>query len=128
LCFIFLAPFGDDLVALINDDAKLVESAGWYFLLVPVTFGLLGVGMISGSLFVALGKPLPTTVMSLFRMIVVYIPLAILFDEYWGYIGIFIATSVANVIMGCVAFFWSRNMLAREVKILGDARVREEVV
>ncbi len=125
LCFIFLAPFGGDLVALINDDAKLVESASWYFFLVPVTFGMLGIGMISGSLFVALGRPLPTTVMSLFRMIVVYIPLAMLFDAYWGYIGIFIATCVANVIMGCVAYFWSRKMLAREVKILGDARIEE---
>ncbi|MCH7743087.1 MAG: MATE family efflux transporter [Proteobacteria bacterium] len=120
-CFILLAPFGDNLVALVNDETKLVESAGWYFALVPVTFGLLGIGMVSGSLFVALGRPLPTTVLSLLRMIVVYIPLAILFDHYWGYIGVFLATGVANVIMGGVAFYWSRRTLAREIKLLGQS-------
>ncbi len=120
-CFILLAPFGDNLVALVNDEAKLVESAGWYLVLVPVTFGLLGIGMVSGSLFVALGRPLPTTVLALLRMIVVYIPLAMLFDHYWGYIGIFIATGVANVTMGCVAFYWSRRTLAREIKLLGKS-------
>lgn len=119
LSFILLAPFGDDLIALVNNDPKLVASAGWYLTIVPFSFGLLGIGMMSGSLFVALGRPLPTTVLALFRMIVLYLPLAILFDHYWGYIGIFAATTLANLAIGCLAFFWSRATLSREIRHLG---------
>jgi putative MATE family efflux protein len=120
--FVVLAPFGDNLVALVNDDPRLVESAGWYLLLVPFSFGLLGIGMMSGALFVALGRPVPTTVLALFRMIVVYLPLAILFDHYWGYIGVFVATTLANLIVGCVAFFWSRRILVREIRKLNKVK------
>jgi putative MATE family efflux protein len=118
LSFVLLAPFGGDLVSVVNSDPILVESASWYFILVPVSFGMLGVGMMSGSLFVALGKPLPTTVLALFRMIIVYLPLAVIFNHYWGYIGVFTATMLANFIVGAVAFLWSRATLAKEISLL----------
>ncbi|MBD3646140.1 MAG: hypothetical protein HUJ31_01545, partial [Pseudomonadales bacterium] len=108
-----------DLVAFINDEPMLVESAGWFLLLVPLSFGALGIGMMSGSTFVALGRPLPTTVLALLRMIVIYIPLAMLLNTFWGYIGIFLATTIANFIMAGLAFFWSRSTLAREQRRLG---------
>ena len=118
MSFVLLAPFGGDLVSVVNDDPKLVESAGWYLTLVPISFGLLGIGMISGSLFIALGRPLPTMVISLFRMIVVYLPMAVLFNQYWGYIGVFTATMLANFIVGAVAFIWSRHTLEKEISLL----------
>jgi len=117
LCCALLAPLGDEIVALINDDPLLVESAGWYLLITPITFGVLGVGMISGSLFVALGKPLPTTIMAVLRMVIIHLPLAALLNIYWGYIGIFAATAIANVIMGVIAVTWSRRVLAREIEL-----------
>lgn len=63
---------------------------------------------------VALGRPIPTTVLALLRMIVIYIPLAMLLNLFWGYIGIFLATTIANFIMAGLAFYWSRSTLARE--------------
>jgi len=118
-CFVLLAPFGDDLVALVNAEPALVESAGWYLLLVPISYGVLGIGMMSGSLFVALGHPMPTTVLALLRMLVFYIPFAMLFNMFWGYVGIFIATTASNFIMGLVAMWWSRSMLDKEVERYG---------
>lgn len=114
-CFALLGPFGDNLVALVNDEPALVEAAGWYLLLVPVSFGLLGIGMISGSTFVALGHPVPTTVLALLRMVVIYIPVAFLLNHFFGYIGIFCATLIANLVMGCMAFLWSRRLLRQEI-------------
>ncbi len=118
LCFALLAPFGDDLVALVNNDPLLIESASWYLILVPASFAMLGIGMTSGSLFIALGKPLPTTILAVFRMIVVYLPLAIIFDHFWGYIGVFAATMIANVIVGALAWYWSDKTLSHEIALL----------
>ena len=118
-CFILLAPFGAQIVGLINDEPMLSETANWYLIIVPISYGLLGVGQNSSSLFIALGKPIPPTILAAFRMVVVYVPLALLFDFYWGFIGIFIALAVANVLMGIGAFIWARMMLRREIKLFG---------
>ena len=93
----------------------LLEAAAWFLLIVPVSFGLMGVGQIASSLFVALGKPIPPTLLSVLRTIVIYIPMAILFDQWWGYVGVFIAISVANLLFGVVAYLWGRRMLLHEV-------------
>ena len=115
VCFIVLGLFGNNLVSLINDDKQLIEAAGWFMIIVPISFGLMGVGQVAASVFIALGKPLPPTILSILRTVVVYIPMAIVFDRYWGYMGIFIALMVANVLFGGAAYAWGRVMLRREL-------------
>lgn len=115
VCFIVLGLFGDNLVSLINDDKQLIEAAGWFMIIVPISFGLMGVGQVAASVFIALGKPLPPTILSILRTVVVYIPMAIVFDRFWGYMGIFIALMVANVLFGGAAYAWGRVMLRREL-------------
>ncbi len=115
LCFIALAPLGEPLVSLINDQPELVETAGWFLLIVPISFGLMGVGQIACSVFIALGKPMPPTLLSVLRMLVIYIPLAYLLDSLWGYIGIFVALVISNLLFGLAAWFWARKMLRHEI-------------
>jgi Na+-driven multidrug efflux pump len=115
VCFIVLGLFGDNLVGLINDDEQLTEAAGWFMIIVPISFGLMGVGQVAASVFIALGKPMPPTILSILRTVVVYIPMAIVFDSYWGYIGIFISLMVANVLFGVAAYAWGKIMLRKEL-------------
>lgn len=121
-CFVLLAPFGEFWISLINEDAELVSSAAWYLLLVPITYSLLGIGMTSSSVFVALGKPLPGLVLSVMRMIIVYIPLAMLFNFYWGYIGVFVATGIANCVMGVLSYVWCRRTIRTSISRLSYPR------
>ena len=116
VCFAVLAPSGELLVRLINDDEELVETAAMFLLLVPVSFGLMGVGHIAGSLFIALGKPMPPTLLSILRSVVIYVPLAMILDEMFGYAGIFAAIVIANFLYGGAAFFWGQAMLNAEVR------------
>ena len=115
LCFIVLGLFGGNLVGLINDDEQLIEAAGWFMIIVPISFGLMGIGQVAASVFIALGKPMPPTVLSILRTVVVYIPMAIVFDRYWGYIGIFISLMIANVLFGVAAYAWGKIMLRKEL-------------
>jgi Na+-driven multidrug efflux pump len=75
----------------------------------------MGVGQVAASVFIALGKPMPPTILSILRTVVVYIPMAIVFDSYWGYIGIFISLMVANVLFGVAAYAWGKIMLRKEL-------------
>ncbi|MCZ6889193.1 MAG: MATE family efflux transporter [Gammaproteobacteria bacterium] len=109
--FIFglLAIFGQVIVGFINDDPRVVEVTYEYLLIVPLTYGLMGVGSMAASCFVALGRPMPSLVISVTRMIVVTVPLALIFDFYWGPTGVFVATAIANIGTGSLGFFWIRS-------------------
>lgn len=58
-----------------------------------------------------MGKPLGGLMLSSLRLILVYLPLAWLFGKIIGLPGIFIATATANVVVGFIAWRWSKKLL-----------------
>lgn len=115
IAFAVLAGGGPWIISWINSDPGVIEATYAYLLLLPITYGFLGIGMVAGSTFIALGKPMPTLILSIARMIVVYIPLAITLEIWLGYRGIYAAAAVCNVIMGLTAVGWVRQTLNREI-------------
>ena len=101
--------FGDTIASWVDSEPQVVATAAFYLAVVPWSYGLWGVLMMSSASFNALGKPIPSTILSFARMFVMYIPLALLLDSAMGYPGIFIATAATNALMGIVAFLWFRS-------------------
>lgn len=115
--FVFMLLFGESLVSLINDDPKVVETATTYLIIIPLSIGFMGIMAVSSSCFNALGKPLPPLIISIHRMLVVYLPLAVLGDYLWGVVGIFLATSASSILMGTVAWYWNRIVIDKAIAI-----------
>lgn len=101
--------FGSIFSGLVDDSESVIQTATWYLAVVPWSYGLWGVLMMASASFNALGKPLPSTALSFSRMFILYIPLALLLDNFFGYHGIFIATAISNGVMGAAGFFWFRH-------------------
>jgi len=110
--------FGEDVARLIDAKPEVVKVAGLYLALVPWSYGLWGVLMMSSASFNALGKPLPSTALSFARMIVVYVPLATLLNDTMGYVGIFAATLVSNALFGVVSWKWFSVRLDSMTKMM----------
>lgn len=104
---------GPWLVALVDDNPAVVETAVIYLAIVPVSYGLWGVLMMASASFNALGKPLPSTALSFARMFVLYVPLAIFANQHWGYAGIFFATAITNCVMAILAHRWFKRTFFR---------------
>ncbi len=104
--FVVLATFGRSIVALINADPAVIAATYHYLLIVPLSYATMGVSMVSGACFVALGKPLPSLTLTVARMVLIYVPLAILGDRLFGYVGIFGALTVANVVVAGASYLW----------------------
>ena len=113
--FVVLAGTGRTLVGWINENPDVIEATYVYLLLLPITYGFLGMGMVAGSTFVALGKPMQPLVLSITRMIVFYVPLALLLESIFGFAGIYLAAAICNVLMGGMAFFWVRSFLNTQI-------------
>jgi len=106
LAYIVLILSARTLVSLINHDPEVIQAAVYYLLIVPLGMGFMGVMANSNSSFNALGKPLPPLLISILQMIVVYIPLALIGDYLWGYVGIFIAGAMTVSVLGAFSWIW----------------------
>ncbi len=104
---------GETFASWIDDKDTVVKTAALYLAIVPWSYGLWGVLMMSSASFNALGKPIPSTIMSFMRMFVLNIPLALALDHYFGFQGIFVATMLSNSIMGAVGFVWFNNRMLK---------------
>ena len=108
---------GSMLVGMINNDPAVIEATHMYLLLVPISYGMLGVAMCASTSFMALGKPMPTLIMSVARMFVLYVPVAWVGNQLFGYAGVFAATAFANIAMGGIAYVWAKSALANEIRV-----------
>ena len=94
------------LARLFSEVTDVVEVATAYLTLVPISYGCAGVVMIVNASFNGMGKPLPATLISLLRVLVLYVPLAYLGSYLYGYRGIFVAYALVNVISAVIAYLW----------------------
>ena len=101
--------FGDIIASWVDDNIQVIAVAAFYLAVVPWSYGLWGVLMMSSASFNALGKPIPSTILSFTRMFLIYIPLALTMNHFFGYTGIFIATAISNGVMGVIGFLWFRR-------------------
>ncbi len=105
-------------VSVINADPSLVETAVTYLHIIPFSIGFMGVITVSTHAFNALRLPLPALMLSIARLLIVYIPLALVGSHYFGYVGIFVATAVTNVGVSIVGVIWNQRILVREQRAL----------
>ena len=109
LVAIVLAFGGRWIASVFNTNPDVVEIAATYMMLVPISYAASGIILISSSTFNALGKPLPSAVMTLTRMFLLYVPLAYLGSWLFGINGIFAAACFSNLAVGIGAFLWNRS-------------------
>ena len=102
----------EPIIRLFNDQQDVIDAASIYLMIVPVSYGAWGVLMMASATFNALGKPLKSTTMSVMRMFIIYIPLALLGNRLFGLPGIFIATCLSNILAGLLGLIWNRFTFA----------------
>ncbi len=111
LGYMLLAPH---LFAAFSRLDVVVEAAARQVRWLALTFIGVSVAIISSSTFQATGRPLPALGLSVVRMGVVALPLALLFYlNGMGMTGVYCALGVGNLLALPVALFWTHRHLAR---------------
>ncbi len=105
-------------VNVINDDPSLVDTAVTFLHIIPFSIGFMGLITVSTHAFNALRKPMPALFLSVARLLIVYIPMALIASHFFGYVGIFAATATTNVLVGIVAVWWNHRTLKQEQSLL----------
>jgi Na+-driven multidrug efflux pump len=104
-----LAVSAPTLIAFFNPNPDIVAIASQYLWIVPISYAGAGIILVASSVFNALGKPIPSVIMTVARMFVLYIPLAYFGGKLYGVNGIFGAACISNLIVGIGAYLWNQK-------------------
>ncbi len=104
-----LAVLSSFLPGLFSDSDTVVSVARTYLLIAPLGYGAYGMVMVMNASFNGMGKPMPGVIISLARMAILYIPVALVARELFGLPGIFIAYTFANISAGVLAYLWAKR-------------------
>ena len=104
---LFLAAASGFLPGLFSDDPRAMDVTRLFLWIVPVSYGAYGMVMVMNAAFNGLGKPMPGVVVSVMRIIVLYLPIALFAMQLFDVPGIFAAYSIANVLTGVFAYLWA---------------------
>jgi Na+-driven multidrug efflux pump len=101
--------FGAPITQLFGGHDEVVAIATLYLAIVPISYGAYGLIMSVNAAFNGMGRPWPAMLISAGRVLYVYLPLAWVGQQFWGIKGIFIATAIANIILGLWAWLWLKH-------------------
>lgn len=102
-----LASLSGFLPGLFSQNPEVIRVTRLFLLIAPVSYGAYGIVMVMNAAFNGLGKPMPAVYISVTRMLVLYVPLALLGREWFGIVGIFGAYAIANILSGLLGYIWA---------------------
>ena len=113
LLFIFFIFFAKPVAGVFNGDAGVISAAALYMRYVSISFGAFGMFQLITASLNALNRPLQSAAVSLARVLVFYVPLALAGRSLFGMSGIFGAAAVANFLAAAGAFLWLHVILRK---------------
>ena len=114
---LILALAGDFIPTLFSQNPAVTDVTRLFLWIAPISYGAYGVVMVMNAAFNGLGKPMPAVYISVTRMILLYLPLAIVGRAMFGIAGIFAAYAVANLLSGILSYLWARRTVHNLVSV-----------
>lgn len=103
--------FGPAVAGLFSDSAEVLSIGSHYLAIVPISYGTYGLVMSVNAAFNGMGRPAPPMMISFLRVFGIYLPLAWFGQWIWGLDGLFVATCLANLALGLIAYCWLKKHL-----------------
>ncbi|MGB5630863.1 MAG: MATE family efflux transporter, partial [Woeseiaceae bacterium] len=96
-----------------SDNPAVTDVTRLFLWVAPISYGAYGIVMVVNAAFNGLGNPMPGVAISVTRILLLYVPLAILGEKLFGIVGIFGAYAIANILSGALGYFWAKRSAHR---------------
>jgi putative MATE family efflux protein len=103
---VFLILIAKPLTGLFSTSEAIQTVATQYLWIVAISYGAYGLVMSVNASFNGMGRPIPGVVISTCRVIVVFLPLALVGKHYFDLPGLFAATTLSNLLIAAAGFAW----------------------
>ncbi|MEC2070747.1 MATE family efflux transporter [Alkalihalophilus marmarensis] len=109
-------------------DPEVIEAGASAMRILFLTFFVVGVQVVAGGLYQALGKPKPALILSLSRQILFLIPLVLILPRFFGVSGVWIAFPIADVlsfVLASALLYKDRDTILVKGK---EEEVKEDII
>ncbi|MGP9800750.1 MATE family efflux transporter [Rheinheimera sp. NSM] len=117
--YLLLALLAVPLAGLFSNDAEVIRIICLFIWIVPLSYGLQGVIILTNSSFNALHQPGSALILSIIRLFVFYVPLAWLGGTMFGVTGLFIGCVLGNIFTASLAWRWFNRAARRSQQEAG---------
>ncbi|MEX2600069.1 MAG: MATE family efflux transporter [Balneolaceae bacterium] len=110
--------FSTEIVSLFTESKSITEIASAYLVIVSFSYGFLGILMLGTSVLNGINRPMISFSISMFRMLILYVPLAWVLSVSYGLTGIFWSAFIANMLGGIITWFWLKKLISEKIRQL----------
>ncbi|BBW91937.1 MATE family efflux transporter [Pseudoalteromonas sp. PS1M3] len=121
IIYILLIIFSGVISQLFGKEQAVIDVIKLFIYIIPLSYGLQGVIILSNSSFNALHKPMNALFLSVIRLFIFYVPFAYLGSHFAGLTGLFIGAAVGNLFTALVAYKW----FIKELESLSSQSLQE---
>jgi Na+-driven multidrug efflux pump len=103
IIMVLLMIFGKNLAMIFTDNQQVISTVKTYLFIVPIGYGLQGLFLIYTSTLNVINKPFYSAILSLLRLLAIYIPLSLIFSNIFGLTGIWVALNISFVLSAIIS-------------------------
>ncbi|AEF86276.1 MATE efflux family protein [Treponema primitia ZAS-2] len=107
-----------------NEEGPLMDMGVYCLRVSSAMFPIVAFQMFSSSYFQAIGKPVQSTILSLSRQILMYIPLLLLLPRRFGLHGVFFAMPASDILSAALTLIVMLIEFKRLKKLIAEGEVR----
>ncbi|MBD3296513.1 MAG: MATE family efflux transporter, partial [Candidatus Omnitrophica bacterium] len=107
--FIFFLIFAGRIGAVFSSKRAVVDRINIFLVISSLGYAFRGICMVSVALFNGINMPLRALKLNMIRMFGLYIPLASAGSCLFGFKGVFMGMTTANIIAGGLALYWVKR-------------------
>jgi len=111
LLFLASILFAPQIAGIFSSDPNVVKVTADYMKIVALSYGFLGIMMVSIAMLNGINKPVFAMITTLTRMVILYVPLAYLYSHFFQLSGIFWGAFTANFLAGAIGLTFLRRKL-----------------
>lgn len=111
------------LTGMFSDSDDIRQVAMHYLWLMSLGYGGHGITMSMNSAFNGMGRPMPAVVVTSCRVLLLFLPLALLGRWLFGLEGIFAAGAICNLLLAGLAWWWLGQHLATHANVEANLAV-----
>ena len=108
-----LAVIAVPLTALFTETPAIRDVAADYLWIMAISYGGYGLVMSTCAAFNGMGQPGPGLIISVTRVVVLFLPLAWVGKMWFGLHGIFAASAFSNIAVAVIGFIWLGHRIRR---------------
>ncbi|MCG6274487.1 MATE family efflux transporter [Vibrio vulnificus] len=118
LVFLMMVPLSIPLAALFSQEQAVRDLLWHYLLVVPISYGFLGIVMMLASGLNAMHQPLNAFRWSVIRLFVFTLPAAYLGSWLYDIEGLFIGIAVGNILVGLCSYLYALKQRKQQLATL----------